>query len=244
MTMKKRYRRRSDRYARRATRRTSSPTDPLRTKRVLAVALGAVAVVIVALVWGNILKARSDEYHANNPDVAWTLDEETASAAVPPPAFTDAAVMSPGGSVPTDYEAALLDLGSGDGDSPYASEVLSAAGIASAQGGADLADDIARVRAYGMTAAGVFTVTALSEDDPVMAAYRRGLELARLTECASAGLDELILMGIPTGDAVTDRVAVDYVTDLKKALADLEEVPAVTVVLPLSAYAVKAADGM
>lgn len=242
MKMKKRHRRRSDRYARRATRRMT-PVGRRRTKYVAAIVIGAVAVVIVALIWGNILKARSDEYHAKHPDVSWTLDEDIATPEVPSAPTGDAALMQPGGTVPRAYDTAMLSLGSASEETDYASDVLIAAGISLSEDLRALSDDVTRVHARGLTAAGLFTVRSLDESEPAMAAYRRGLELARLTECAAAGLDEILLVGLPVGDSAQDTAAATFVLDLKKAMASLEDPPIVTVILPLRAYALSSADG-
>ncbi len=241
--MKRQRPRQARRYAEHATRRGGSPRDPRRIKYILALIIGMVLVITLALVWGNILKARSDAYHQSHPSVEWTLDEEITAPVMAEPSIGDAAVMVPGGAVPKAYEAALLDLGVGTEDSPYASEVLSKAGLLSTADRVDLSDDIARVHAWGISAAGLFTVTSLSETDPVMAAYSRGLELARLTECATAGLDEIMLMGLPTGDITQDTAAAAYVTDLKKTMSTLDNVPVITVILPMQAYAEQAGDG-
>lgn len=243
MKMKHHHRRRSDRYARRATRRGMSPGDARRVRTVVAAIAGGVAVIAVALVWGNILKARSDDYRARHPEVSWTLDAETATPAVPPAPAGDAAAMSPGGAVPRAYDTALLSLGTVTGRTDYDSVVLREAGVPLPEEVSSLAGDVSLIHAWGLTAAGLFEVSALDEEDPALAAYRRGLELARLTECASAGLDEIMLLGLPTGDAARDTAAAAFVNDLKRSLSELSDPPEITVILPPQDFARRDADG-
>ncbi len=232
------------RYARHSTRRGASPRDPRRTKRIVAVVAGVTAVIVVALVWGNILKTRSDDYRALKGYEAWTVDEKVTTSAVKEPLAGDAAPMTPGQSPDTAYDSAMLRLGSGAGkDIPYASKVLTSAGVPVADGAPALAEDVDRVHARDMAAIGMFTVTSLSETNPAMAAYRRGLEMAWLIECAGSGLDEILLNGLPTGDDAKDAAAVAYVAELKQSLSSVNDAPAVTVVLPMRAFAEQAKDG-
>jgi hypothetical protein len=100
-----------------------------------------------------------------------------------------------------------------------------------------LAEDVARISKRGLNVTCVYTLTCFTAADPAVAAYRRGLDLALLREFASARPDDILLLGLPSGNDTADRRAVDFLNELDALLADLPARPAIGAALPPSAFA-------
>ena len=70
------------RYSRHATKRRMTLRMPTHLGRIVAVVMAAVGVIVLALVWGSILKAKSDAYRAAEEAGEWTVGMMPASARV------------------------------------------------------------------------------------------------------------------------------------------------------------------
>ncbi len=234
---KKRESRAQRRYTRSSTKKGTVLRRPAHLGKILCCAAAAVAVVALALVWGSYLKAESDAYHAAAERGEWTLD--TGIASLDPPASVPdgcALAIKPEGNVGDilltgSHNGVIMTLTSADGLLPYASEIGRTAGLSEAPEAVSLAQDVARVKNRGLRVICAFTVTCLDAEDPAVRAYRRGLELALLREYAAAGMDELLLRGLPAGNDEADRLAMEFLRDLRALLADLPSPPAVGVAL-------------
>lgn len=235
------------RYGRRATKRRASLRPPAHPGRILACVLGAVAVIALALVTGNLLKARSDAYREAEAAGDWTLEE---AVATPIPVSVPALrgiITAPGESmgdilINGIYDGVLLPLYDGASPLPYASSVGAEAGYPAADGAYDLSDEVARIGGRDLYVVGVFTLTFPTLEDPALRAYRRGFELSILREYAESGIDDLLLLGLPAGDDEADGVTVEFLHDLQALLSDLPHRPALGVALPLSAFEGVAAE--
>lgn len=219
------------------TRRRSAHRDPKRTKHLILACLIPLAVIIVALIWGNHLKAESDAYRAQMEAGAWTLDEEIA---IPIPVATpsvNAGYAPPSGKMQTsellDYQAVTLDLGSCLAPLPYSPALPEASGMTVASGAPDLSSEIARFQNAGLHVIGVFTVTSFDTSDITERTLRQGQEMTLLSLFAKAGIDDILLLGIPTGSDALDVAATDY---LRKAEALLASVPAAVPALGIALY--------
>ena len=215
-----------NRYIRNSTKKRLTIRPIKHPVRLLAIALGCVAVVVTAVVWGNILYQRSEQYRADKAAGRWTVQADTETDVLPavrdvPP--VKGWPLSPGGSLrafsSSDYSAATLWLCDGNGSLPYESRVASEAGIAT--DGYDLSDEIARLHENGLRVVGVFTVRAFAsadgeEGNTALTHYRMQTELAILEEYAAAGLDEILLVGLPMSGIATSSLS--YVAELRERL--------------------------
>ena len=211
----------------------------------ITILLSVVAIIALALAWGSHLKAESDAYHQQMELGEWTI-EPTILPIVPvsPPAIR-AVSIKPEGNVGDiliagDHGGVIMTLNDGDGKLLYASDIGGRAGLTVASGAISLRQDVERVSRRGLQVIGGFTVTWHTAEDAVTRTYLRGLELALLREYAEAGVDHLLLFGLPSGDDDADGLSVGFLRDLRSLLSDLPEPPAVGVALPLGAFA---ADG-
>lgn len=207
--------------------------------RILAVSLAAVAIVALALVWGSRLKAKSDAYREALEMDAWTVDPDMAPAAPVPVPDIRAAAILPEGSVEEllaagDHQGVILPLCEADGTLLYASDLATAAARPVHPEAPSLKADAARVSQRGLRVICAFRVTFPEAGDPVTSTYLRGLELALLREYAEAGMDDLLLFGLPAGSRDRDETATAFLADLRALLSDLPEPPALGVALPLS----------
>ncbi len=232
----------SRRYSRRSTKRRSPLRLPQHPGRILAAVIAAVAVIVLALVWGNSLKKRSDAHQAAVEAGEWTLDRETATPIpVSVPELRAIEILPEGNTgdilMQGDHGGILIPLTTPDGGLSYASPVGTAAGLSVPEDAPILADDISRIARRGFRVIGIFTVTAFSESDLALQTYRRGLELALLQECAAAGLDDILIFGLPAGDEASDGLTRAFLEDLDACLATLPEPPAVGVALSLPTFA-------
>lgn len=234
------------RYARRSTKRHTPFRLPLSPKRfwmtVGIIPVAAAAVIAVALLWGSRLKARSDAYREAEAAGAWTLDEAVAEP-IPVSVPTLRAVSVEAGESMGDilidgiYEGVMLPLYDGGFPLSYAYRTAGEAGLTVADGAPSLTDEVTRIGGRGLYVMGTFTVTCLHEDDPATAAYRRGLELALLRECAEAGVDDILLLGLPAGDDAADARSVAFLEELNALLSDLSTRPAIGAALSPTVFA-------
>lgn len=199
---------------------------------------GAVLVIVAALLLGSFLKARSDAYRQDKEEGNWTLDESIATPAPVTVPDIRAKQISPGEGVSgIKHEGVILPLCGGDGSLLFTSSVAERAGLLVTAEPASLPAEVSRLQNRDLNVTVTFEITCLSESDPATAAYLRGLELALLREYAEAGMDDLLLLGIPAGEDGSDRKAVTFLQELRTLLSDLEDPPAVGVALPVTAFA-------
>ena len=204
---------------------------------ILAAVLLTVGVIAAALLIGSYLKAASEAHRLEQEQGHWTVEEETSPATPGAVPHIRAISVLPEGNVGDiliagDHGGIILPLQDGAGTLLYASEVARAAGLAVSTAPVDLTADVARVAKRGLNVTCVITLTFGRETDPALFAYRRGLELALLYEYAEAGMDDLLLLGLPHGTDGEDRLSVDFLRDLRSLLGNLESPPAIGVALP------------
>ncbi len=238
----------SRRYKKRATKRRATFRPPAHPLRILLIVLSAVAVVILALVWGSYLKKQSDAYRADKEAGAWTLDTEVATPVPTELPDRRAIAISPGGNtgdilIAGKHQGILLPLMGADGVPLFRSAVAAEAGMTQPAELYDLPAEVTRITRRGLHLTCIFPVTSLSEEDTATAVYRRGLELALLREFAAAGMQDILLVGLPAGSEEADRRSVAFIEELSTLLSELEEPPRLGVALPLSAFASEAGDG-
>ncbi len=229
------------RYTRRATKKRASGSS-VRPWQVVTVILCGVAGIVVALVLGNILQARSDALHAEDTRNDWTVN--TSIPALDPVSVPDirAVAILPEGNVGDiliagKHGGVILPLCDEKGSPHYASAVGIAAGLSVAPIAPSLADDIARISRRGLNVTVVYTLTCFSTADAATATYRRGLDLALLRECAEARPSDILLLGLPWGSDAADTRALNFLEELNALLADLPSRPAIGAALPPSAFA-------
>ncbi len=228
------------RYARRATRGFSRH-DPSKRRRLIAVISCALAVVILALVWGNFLKAESDARRAAEEAGEWLLDE---NAAVPIPVSVpavNAGYAAPSGKMSNsdklELQAVTLDLGACGSPLPYQVEFPTGSGMTVNEGAPELASEVRRFKNAGLRVIGVFTVTSLNATDLTERTLRRGQEMSLFSLFAKAGVDELLLLGLPVGGDSLDTTATDYLLEMETLLASVPAtLPAVGVALYPAAF--------
>ena len=206
----------SRRYSAGATRRSRLRVSRNVRRRAVVTVAVCLAVVAVALIWGSALKRRSDAYHAGLEADAWTASTQAALRQITVPDFRGGAI-SPGGELPglpADASGAVVTLSENpDGQLGYAFPTA------------------------GLRVLGIFRVQCLDDvyrADPAAAILRRGVELSLLTSAARAGIDELLLLGIPCGNDDADTRALDFLRELKQLLADSGT--ALGVALPADAF--------
>jgi hypothetical protein len=232
----------SQRISRGSTKTRARLKGTVRPGQVLTVVLCGVAGIVLALVWGNHLKAKSDAYRDKEALGDWTVD--TAITDPLPVEVPDirAVEIRPEGNVGDilmagKADGVILPLCDGKGIPLYASAVGHAAGMVIPSDAPSLADDIARVSRRGLNVTVVYTVTCFSVDGTAESSLRRGLDLALLRECAEARPGDILLLGLPAGTDVSDRKTVEFLGDLNALLDDLPVRPAIGVALPPSVFA-------
>lgn len=234
--------------ARRATRRASLRNrDPQRWRRILLISVCAVAVIIAALIWGGCLKAESDARRAAEEAGEWLLEQETAMPI--PVAVPDhnAGYAAPNTKMQTTqdvrYGAVTFDLGSCLSPLPYSVELPALAGMSVSDGAPTLVSEVKRFQNAGLYVIGVFTVTSFDTQDVTERTLRRGLEMTLLSLYAKAGVDDILLVGLPSGSDTADRSATAYLLDVEALLASIPvSVPSVGVVLPPAAFVGEVAE--
>lgn len=230
----------SRRYSAGATRRSRLRVSRNVRRRAAVTVVVCLAVVAVALIWGSALKRRSDAYHAGLEADAWTASTQAALRQITVPDFRGGAI-SPGGELPrlpADASGAVVTLSENpDGHLGYAFPTAATAGLTVAEGAPTPEAEVGRLHRAGLRVLGIFRVQCLDDvyrADPAAAVLRRGVELSLLTSAARAGIDELLLLGIPCGNDDADARALDFLRELKQLLADSGT--ALGVALPADAF--------
>ena len=241
-------RRTSKRYGRRSTKRRSVFRPPAHPGRLVAIIVATIAVIVLALVWGNVLKRQSDALRAAEEADQWTLPPEAAQEQNSSVPAIRAYEIKPEGNVGDivisgSHGGVILPLRGADGSLNYRSETASAAGISIPGGAPLLADDVARVSRRELRVSGVFHVTCFGEESASMQTYVRGLELSLLCEYAASGIDDILLVGLPCGDNASDALSVTFLEELKSLCSPLPKAPAIGVALSLSSLEGKTDEG-
>lgn len=236
---RKRQSREQRRYTRSSTKTGIILRRPAHLGAILATVAAAVAVICLALVWGTYLKAKSDAYRESVENGQWTLNEEMAPhhpVSVPDIRAVSMAREGIGLFVDDKYGGVLLRLQEGDA-LIYPSAVAETAGLTVLDPDASLKQEIARLDAQSLNVTCTFRVTCFDAADTPTRTYVRGLELGILRELAEAGMDDILLLGLPAGTDAQDARASDFLQELKALLSELPNPPAVGVALPPSAFA-------
>ena len=243
---KKKEPRDSQHYARGSTKKRTRRKKFIRPWQILVPTLSGLLAIALALVLGNYLQAKSDEYREQGDGDWLTPDETVESLPVPVPDIR-AISISPEGNVGDiliegNHGGVILPLCDSTGIPLYASKVASAAGMAVSPSAPSLTDDVARISRRELNVTVVYTVTCFSTPDAAVSTYRRGLDLALLRECAEARPGDILILGLPSGSDAADRQAMEFLSELDALLADLPAAPAIGVSLPPSAFASDSAD--
>ena len=215
---------------------------PAHLGRILVVLALTVAVILAALLVGSSLKKASEAHRLEQELGDWTVEEETnltVPGAVP---HIRAISISPEGNVGDiliagDHGGIILPLQDGAGTLLYASDVAKAAGLAVSTAPVDLTADVARVQKRGLNVTCAVTLTFSRETNEALRTYKRGLELALLYEYAQAGMDDLLLFGLPGGNDGDDRLSMGFLQELRGLLGGLDDPPAIGVALPPEVFA-------
>ncbi len=215
-------------------RRVRSSVSP---KRLLFAVALPIAVIVLALIWGNHLKNESDALRAALEAEEWTLDAEiTVSIPVAAPHY-NAGYAPPSGKMQTsdllDYQAVTFDLGSCKTPLPYQVDLPETSGMTTSTDAPMLSSEVTRFQKAGLYVIGIFTVTSLQTTDIAQKALLEGQEMALLSLFSQAGIDSILLLGIPTGTDSLDQAAMNY---LHKAEALLASVPAAVPALGIALY--------
>ena len=223
--------------SRRSTRRLSQGWRGGALKKILLTFICVVGILIVALVWGLHLKAKSDALAQAQAAGEWTLEENitTPIIHVGTPVLR-AGYAPPGGSLQKTqedsvYGGVVIQLGSCTTALPYTLGEVDI-GVSYASGAPDLASHVSALKAKGLYVIGVFDVTSLDTADIALRTYRQGLEMSLLTLFAKAGVSDILLRGMPLGDDTKDAMAVDYIKAVKNLWATMPQAtPALGVAL-------------
>ena len=244
----KKYRHKSTRRFVSASPRMRRPRRPGAFRPLIILCVVAVLTVTVALIWGSALKRRSDAYRESVEPDAWTLGEEV--PALPSLTVSDfrGVSLSPGQSVDGvtaagKYSGVVLTLSpDASGCLPYRLPLAEGSALTTAEGAPALESEVSRLHRAGLTVAGVFTVRCLGSDytaDPALAAYQRGLELGLLVNIANAGVDDILLVGLPYGNDNADARTLNFLTDLKQSLGYADHQPAIGVAMGPDGFAAR-----
>lgn len=238
---KKRESREQRQFVRRSTKKRMVLRRPAHLGKVIAILLMLIVVAVLALVWGSRLKADSDAYREAKEMGAWTLNSEIAVAHPVPVPDIQAIAIKPEGNVgdiliQNSHEGVIMTLNTADGTLLYQSALGMAAGRPINAEAVSLAQDVERVQKRDLRVTCAFTVTCFTATDTTTYAYLRGLDLALLREFAEAGMNDLLLFGLPAGDDLQDAQTVEFLTDLKHLFSDLPNPPAIGVALLPESY--------
>ena len=230
------------RLARISTRRTSlRQRDPKKRKRIRFWVIGAILVIVAALLWGNYLKAESDARRAAAEADEWLLEAEDATPIPVPVPTVNAGYAAPSQKMQTaqdmSYDAVTFDLGSCLAPLPYSVDLPAISGLTVNPGAPSLVSDVTRFKNAGFYVIGVFTVTSFDTTDTSEQTLRRGLEMTLLSLYAKAGVDDILLLGLPVNTDAADAAATTYLRDVKALFASMvTEMPALGVALHPSAF--------
>ena len=229
------------RFTRSSTNRGFVLKRPAHLGALIAITLTVLAVVALALLCGSYLKEKSDAYREAVSNRDWNVGEP--AEPLKPTTVPDIRAISirPGGNVGDiliagKHDGIILPLGSIRSTLCYPSEVGARAQIPVETESPELSDDVKRIQNRDLNVTCTMTLTCFSEQDASMAAYVRGLELAILHEYARAGMNDLLLFGLPCGTKEADTDAVAFLQELRALLLDLPDPPAIGVALPLAAF--------
>lgn len=238
---KRRESREQHRLTRNSTKKRFVLRPPKHLGRIIIIAVAVLAVILTALGCGVYLKARSDAHRQAVEEGNWMLDDK-----VPPYRPTtvpDIRAMSirPEGNtgdilINGKHGGVLLPLQDPDGTLLYASSVAETAKHPLSVQPVDLAADVARVQKRGLNVTCVYYVTCFHTEDSAERTYLRGLDLALLREYAEAGMNDVLLFGLPAGSDDADRLTVAFLQDLHTLLSELSTQPAVGVALQPAAF--------
>ncbi len=230
------------RYRRHSTKRRQIFRPPTHPGRLIAIIAAILAVIVLALVWGNALKRQSDAYRADQEAGKWTLppDEDPTGENVAVPHIRAYEIAPEGNTgdivIAGKHGGVLLPLRDADGSLHYLSDTANAAGVVFPSDAPSLEDDTARIQRRELHVTGIFHVTCLHEKTLSMQTYLRGLELSLLCEYAASGIDDILLVGLPFGTDEQDALSVAFLKEVKALLHSLESPPTIGVALPLSAF--------
>lgn len=214
------------RYAASATRRRRLRISRDTWRRILLCLLTAAFVIAVALMWGTVLKRRSDRHHSALVNDLWTVGNERPLVRVDVPDFRGGTILSDGSvsDIPTDSNGVAIFLSeNAEGMYNYVSQTTSAAGLAVVGGAPTLSSEVDRLHRAGLRVLGIFEVQCLNSlylADPTAAVLRRGIEQSLLAAASQAGIDEILLTGIPCGNTSEDTRAVAFLSEVRQLLAD------------------------
>lgn len=230
------------RYRVGVTRRHHTRASQGLWRRVLPILTAALLTVILALVIGNSLLRRSDDYHAAQAAGEWTAD-----TSAPLPQVTAGALrgsyVRPDGETPQTIggaTCAVLRLSENpDGRLDYILPEVLQTGLETETNAPSLAAEVSRLHSKGLRVVGVFEVQCLNEpylSGAPQAVLRRGVEQSLLLSAAEAGVDELLLLGCPQEEsAITARV-LPFLQELKEQLTECAPATALGVAMPPEAF--------
>ena len=238
---RKRESRDQRRYTRSSTNKGFVFRRPAHLGRILVIFLSVIATITVAMIWGTYLKAESDAYRASIENGDWTLNPEIATPFPVTVPDIRAVSIKPEGNVGDiliagDHGGVIMTLNDSDGRLWYTSTVGLEAGMTVHDDAVPLSQDVARVQKRGLNVTCVFTVSCFSVSDPAMQIYIKGLEMALLREYAEAGMNDLLLVGLPAGDDDSDQLAVTFLKELRNLISELPDPPAIGVSLPVERF--------
>ena len=238
---RKRESRDQRRFTRSSTKKGFVIRPPAHPWRIVGGVVAVIAVVALALVWGSYLKTRSDAFREAQERGEWTLEaDSTLNRPVAVPNLR-AVSIKPMGNVGDiiiagDHGGVIMTLRTTDGTLCYRSNVGEMAGLTTESDAPTLTDDVARVSRRGLHTICAFAVTCFDAPDSATHTYLRGLELALLREYAEAGMNDILLFGLPAGTDGKDADTVAFLGDLQALLADLPSPPAVGVALSAACF--------
>lgn len=175
-------------------------------KPLIIILAACLAVVAVAVIWGNALGRRADSYEASKNNGEWVLDEDDAT---PPPQNVPITLSSPLTPAQTFWDVKTYDGRGCDGVtlnvySDGAPNYYSDVGIAANLSDSDMYSLPKKVKSMhenGYRVTCVFYIDSLSSvpagSDSAVQSYKRGIELALIEEFALSGADEILLVGCP-----------------------------------------------
>lgn len=230
----------SRRAVRVTRRRRARPTPEVWRRAALIVGVGLLTVV-VALVWGTILKRRSDRYRASQLAGDWEADT---SAPLPQAEAVElrGGRIAPDGTLPeTPAESTCVCIRlseNANGRLDYALSGVADVGPEVEPGAPTLTAEVERLHRQGMRVIGLFEVQCLNEayrSDPAVAVLRRGIEQSLLLSAAGAGVDELLLLGCPSGGEL-ESGTLSFLQETRQLLAETDPDLLFGVVLPVDAF--------
>ena len=229
------------RFTRSSTNKGFVLRRPAHLGLLIAVTFAALTVIALTLLCGNYLKEKSDAYREAVANRDWNVGDPADPMKPITVPNLRAISIQPGGNVGDiliagKHDGVILPLGSVRQALCYPSDVGSKMHIPTKADSPDLGDDVDRIQKRDLNVTCIFTVTCFEEEDVAMAVYVRGLEQAILREYAQAGMDDLLLCGLPYGTEDADADAVKFVQELRTLFSDLPDPPAIGVALPLEAF--------